>query len=79
MGDGAPWGEEFQGFVHGHVQHVGDGLAVEADLVGLGVETSAAAGVAEDAHVGQEVHLDGAHALAFAGGAAAAGGVEGEA
>ena len=79
VGDGAPRGEELQGFVHSHVQHVGDGLAVEADLVGLGVETSAAAGVAEDAHVGQEVHLDGAHALAFAGGAAAAGGVEGEA
>ena len=45
----------------------------------LGVEAPPAAHVAQHLHVRQEAHLDRLHALALAGLAAAAGGVEGEA
>ena len=61
-----------------HVEHVGDRLAVIADGQRLGVVAPAAARVALDPHVGQEVHLDAQLAVAFAFLAAAAGHVEAE-
>ena len=45
----------------------------------LGVEAPATTRIAQHLHVGQEVHLDGLHALAFAGRAASLTGVEREA
>src|SRR5436190_8739087 len=71
-------GENAQRFLHGHRQHIRDALALVTDLQGLPVITFAAAGFAGNAHVGQEVHLDGAHAGAFACLAAPARGVEAE-
>ena len=71
--------EELDGLVDGHVEHVGDALALEADLEGLAVVALAVAGFAGHEHVGQEVHLDGLVAVAATGLAASAGDVEGEA
>ena len=62
----------------GHVEHVGDRAAVELHGQRLGVVALAAARVALDPHVGQEVHLDPLLAVPFAGLAAAAGHVEAE-
>ena len=61
-----------------HVQHVGDRPAVIADGQRLGVVAPAAAGVALDPHVGQEVHLDAELPVAFAFLAPPAGHVEAE-
>ena len=61
-----------------HVEHVGDRLAVVRDGQRLGVVALAAAGVALDPHVGQEVHLDPLLAVPFARLAAPAGHVEAE-
>ena len=69
-------GEELDRLVDLHLQHVADALAAPADRQRLGVEALAVADVARHLHVGQEAHLDGAHALAFAGRAAALAGVE---
>ncbi len=72
-------GEELHRLVDFHLQHVADALAAPGDGQRLGVEARAVAGLARHLHVGQEAHLDGAHALAFAGRAAALAGVEAEA
>ncbi len=61
-----------------HVQHVGDRLAVDSGRPASRVVALAAAGVALDPHVGQEVHLDAQLAVALALLAAAAGHVEAE-
>src|SRR4029079_15286424 len=71
--------EELGGLLDGHVEHVGDGLALEQDLQRLAVVALALADVAGDVDVGQEVHLDLDAAVALAGLAAAALDVEGEA
>ena len=42
----------------GHVEHVGDALALEAHLERLAVVALAVALLARHVHVGQEVHLD---------------------
>ena len=70
--------EKLHGLAAGHVQHVGDRLAVIADGERLLVVALAAAGVALDPHVGQEVHLDAKLAVALALLATAAGHVETE-
>ena len=61
-----------------HVEHVGDRVAVEQHGERLGVVALAAAIVALDPHVGQEVHLDSQLAVPFALLAASAGHVEAE-
>ena len=71
--------EEVERLVDGHVQHVGDVLAVEEDLQRLAVVALALADLAGHGHVGQELHLDLDVAVAGAGLAAAALDVEGEA
>ena len=71
--------EEVGGLFHGHVEHVGDRLALEQDFQRLAVVALALAGVAGDVDVGQKVHLDLDDAVALAGLAAAALDVEGEA
>ena len=71
--------EELHRVVDVHRQHVADALLAPQHRERLGVEAPAAAHVAQHLHVGQEAHLDGLHALAFARLAAPAGGVEGEA
>ena len=68
-----------EGFFDGHVEDVGDGVAVELDVEGLLVVTASVADFAGDVDVGEEVHLDAALAVALAGLAAAAVDVEGEA
>ena len=79
VADGGHAGEEFDGFVHFHLQHFADVFAAPGDGQGFGRKARAVAGFAGHFHVGQEGHFDGAHALAFAGGAAAFAGVEGKA
>ena len=71
--------EELHGAVDGHVEDVGDGLALEAHLQGLAVVATAVALLAGRHDVGQEVHLDRLVAVAAAGLAAAAFDVEREA
>ena len=71
--------EEFQRVVDAHRERLADVLALEQDRQRFRIEASAAAYVAQDLHIGQEIHLDALHALALAGLAAAAGRVEGEA
>ena len=66
-------------FVDFHLQHITDALAAPGDGQRLRSEARAAAGLARHLDVRQEAHADGSHALAFAGGAAAFAGVEGEA
>ena len=68
-----------QRLVDGHVQHVGDVLALEQDLQRLAVVALALADLAGHRHVRQELHLDLDVAVARAGLAAAALHVEGEA
>ena len=70
--------EEVDRLVDGHVEHVGDRLAAVGHLQRLAVEALAAADVAGDEHVGQEVHLDLDQPVALAGLAAAALDVEAE-
>ena len=67
-----------QGFVHIHVQRVGDAFALVADLERFAIEARALADVASYPHVGQEVHLDLFLAVALASLAAAALDVEAE-
>ena len=71
--------EELDRLVDRHLQHVGDGLALEADLERLAVVALAVALLAGHVDVGQEVHLDLDLAVALAGLAAAALDVEAEA
>ena len=71
--------EEFQRLLDRHVEHVGDGFALEQHLQRLAVVALALADVAGDVDVGQKMHLDLDDAVALAGLAAAALDVEGEA
>ena len=70
--------EEFYRLLHRHIQHIADGLAFVDDLQSLAVVAPAQAGFTFDLYVGQEVHLDHAHAGTTAGLAAAAFDVEGK-
>ena len=63
LGHGA---EEVHALVHGHVEHVGDVLALVGDLKGLAVVTLAVARLAGDIDRRQEVHLDFENAVALA-------------
>src|SRR5207253_6470924 len=71
--------EELDGIVHIHRQHVADALLASQDGQRLRVETAPAAHIAQNLHVREKAHLDGLHALAFAGLTAPAGRVEREA
>ncbi len=51
-------GEELQGVLDRQIQHLGDGLALVANLQGLPVVAGPVAHLAGHVHVGQEVHLD---------------------
>src|SRR6476659_1530891 len=75
-----PWHrlEELQRLLDRHVEHVGDGLALEGDVERLAVVALALADVAGDIDVGQEVHLDLDDAVALTSLAAAALDVERE-
>ena len=79
VADARMGGEEIHGLVHAHGEDVRDAAPVPAHLERLGGIAAAAADLAGDLHVRQEAHLDGAHALPFAGLAAPPGDVEGEA
>src|SRR5690606_21553691 len=72
-------GEELRGLLDRHVEHVGDGLALEVHLERLAVVARTVAHLARDVDVGQEVHLDLQRAVARARLAAAALDVEREA
>ena len=71
-------GEEVQRLLHVHIQHIGDVLALVADLQRLAVEARALALLARHPHVGQEVHLDALLAVPLARLAAPALDVEAE-
>ena len=71
--------EKLQRFVDGHVEQVGNRVALVAHGERFGVVAAAAADFAGDVHVGQKIHFDAAQAVALAGFAAAAFHVEAEA
>ena len=79
LADGGDVLEMPQRLLDVHFQHLGDRLALEADLQRLAVEAVPLAHRAGDPHVGQEVHLQLVRAVALAGLAAAAADVEAEA
>ena len=58
--------EEDQGLLHGHVQHIGDALALVVDLQGLAVVALALALLAGDVDIWEKVHLDAQQAIALA-------------
>ncbi len=70
--------EELDCFVDLHREDVARSLSAHLDAERFAIEAPPAAHVAQHLHVGQEVHLDRAQALAFARGAAAFAGVEGK-
>ena len=70
--------EKSNGLVHGHVEYVGDVLALVGDLQRLAVVSAAAADLAFDIHVGEKVHLDFFHSVALARLAAPAFHIEGK-
>ena len=72
-------GEEVGGFGDAHFEDLADVFGVELDLLGGAVEAHAVADLAMGAGGGEEGHLDFDLAIALAGVAAAAVGVEGEA
>src|SRR5262245_47438809 len=57
--------EELHGLVDVHGEHLAYGLAFPPHVEGLGVETRSSAGLAGDAHIGKEAHLDLPDALAL--------------
>ena len=71
--------KEGQGFVHGHIQHLVDVLALILDFQGLPVVALTLADLAGDVDVREEVHLDLDEAVSGAGLAPPAPHVEGEA
>ena len=71
--------EELHRLVDGQLQHVGDGLVLEAHLQRLAVVALPLADLAGDEDVGQELHLDLLQPVPLAGLAAPALDVEGEA
>ena len=78
-GDGRDVPEELDRLADGHVEHIGDGLALVGDLERLAVVAGAATDLARDVDIGEEVHLDLDDAVAPTSLAAAAADVEGEA
>ena len=72
-------GEEREAFLHGHLEDIGDRLALVADLERLAVVPLPAADLARNVHVRQELHLDLDDPVAGAGLAPAAFHVEREA
>ncbi len=70
--------EQFQPFLHVHLQHFMDALALEANLQRLAVEATALAHRTGHPHISQEIHLQPVGAVAFAGLAATARLVEAE-
>src|SRR5882757_6500711 len=71
-------GEVDEGLFDGHVEDVVDAFAFVLDVEDLGFVTSSVTFFAGELNVGEELHLDGDGAVAFADVAAAAGDVEGE-
>ena len=67
-----------QGFAHGELQHFVNIFVAVAHFQHAALEARAAAFLADQLHVGEELHLHGDRAVALAGFAAAAGDVEGE-
>src|SRR5690606_38193501 len=67
------------GVAHGHVEHVGDGVAVKEDFERLAVEALALAAGTRRVGVGHELHVELDDAVALAAFATAAAHVEGEA
>ena len=78
VADGRDIGEEREGFLHGHVKHVGDRFSFVLHFEGFPVVPFPPAFLALDVHIGQEVHLDLDHTVALTGFAPAAFQVEGE-
>src|SRR5271157_2530860 len=70
--------EEGQGFAHGHIENIMDILAVVANVENAALEALAAALLADQFNVGQELHFDGDGAIALAGFAAPSGDIEGK-
>ena len=71
--------QQRQRLFHGRFQQVGDGIALVLHLQGFVIVAAAAADVAGDVDIGQEIHLDALQPVALAGFAAPALHVEAEA
>src|SRR3546814_15702501 len=67
VADGGNGLEEFHRVFHRHVQHVGDGHALELYFEGFAIVARAVADVAGDIDVRTEVHFDLQHAVALTG------------
>src|SRR3546814_19728277 len=78
VADGGNGLEKFHGVFHRHVQHVGDGHALELYFEGSAIVARSVADVAGDLEVRQEVHLDFQQAVALTGSAAEALPIEAE-
>ncbi len=72
-------GEELARLVDAQVEHLGDVFAFERDLERVLIVASAAAGLAGDVDIAEEVHVDLDEAVALASLATATGDVEAEA
>ena len=70
--------EKLHGLADGHVQNIGNGSASIGHLEGVPVVPAAAADVAGDIDIGQEMHFDLDDAVAFTGFAPASFDIEGE-
>ena len=70
--------KEGDGFVDGHVEHVGNALAFVANFQSFAVVAFAVAHFAVDIHIGKEIHLNGAYSGTFAVFAAASTHIERE-
>ena len=79
MRDAGHAGKKVDRFIDFHLQHIANAFATPADGQSLGAEAGTATGLTRHFHIGQEAHLDGAHALPFTTRAAAFPGVEAEA
>ena len=71
--------EELHSLIDGHIEHIGDGLALIAYLERLAIITLAMTLLAGHLNIGQEVHLDGLITIAATGFAAATLDIEREA
>src|SRR5208337_3721665 len=70
--------EEGQGFAHGHVKNIMDILAVVANVKNAALEALAAALLADQLNVGQELHFNGDGAIALASFATSPGDIKGK-
>ena len=71
--------EKLNSHIYGHIENIGNRLALELDFKGFAVVAFASTSFARNINIGQEIHFDSTHACALAGFATSASNVEREA